>query len=79
MQKDCANSVWRKISAASRRDVFDAEMEEGLALVGTGINRQSMGVDIVAESVDGQTLLVGEAKLRLTKLEAEHALSALAG
>lgn len=45
---------------------------------GTGLNRQPMEVDIVAESADGQTLLVGEAKLKLTKLEAEHALSALA-
>lgn len=45
---------------------------------GTGTNRQPMEVDIVAESSDGLTLLVGEAKLKLTKLEAEHALSALA-
>ena len=36
LQKDCANSVWWTIRAVSRRDVFDAEMEEGRALVGDG-------------------------------------------
>lgn len=40
---------------------------------GSGLNREPMEIDLVAESVDGRTLLVGEAKLALTKLEAEHA------
>lgn len=44
---------------------------------GAGLNRQPLEVDVVAESVDGKTLLVGEAKLKLSKLEAEHALSEL--
>ena len=44
---------------------------------GAGLNRQPLEVDVVAESSDGKTLLVGEAKLKLTKLEAEHALSEL--
>ena len=44
---------------------------------GTGINRQPMEVDIVAESHDGKTLLVGEAKLKLTKKEYEHELAEL--
>ena len=44
---------------------------------GAGLNRQPLEVDVVAESSDGKTLLVGEAKLKLTKLESEHALSEL--
>ena len=44
---------------------------------GTGVNREPMKVDVVAESVDGKTLLVGEAKLALSRLEAEHALREL--
>lgn len=44
---------------------------------GTGLNRQPLEVDVVAESSDGKTLLVGEAKLKLSKLEAEHALAEL--
>ena len=39
---------------------------------GTGLNRRPMEIDIVAESTDGSTLLVGEAKLALTKQEAKH-------
>ena len=39
---------------------------------GTGTNRRPMEVDVVAESADGKTLLVGEAKLALTKREAGH-------
>lgn len=44
---------------------------------GNGLNRVPMEIDVVAESVDGTTLVVGEAKLSLTKREAEHALSEL--
>lgn len=44
---------------------------------GTGLNRQPLEVDVVAESSDGKTLLVGESKLKLSKLEAEHALAEL--
>lgn len=44
---------------------------------GAGLNRQPLEVDVVAESSDGKTLLVGEAKLKLTKLESEHALAEL--
>ena len=39
---------------------------------GSGLNRQPMEIDVLAESVDGKTLLAGEAKLSLTKREAEH-------
>ena len=44
---------------------------------GSGLNRAPMEIDVIAESVDGKTLLVGEAKLSMTKREAEHALSEL--
>ena len=44
---------------------------------GSGLNRQPLEVDIVAESSDGKTLLVGEAKLKLTKKEYEHELAEL--
>ena len=44
---------------------------------GAGINCEPMEVDVVAESTDGQTLLVGEAKLRLTDVEARHAFAEL--
>ena len=41
---------------------------------GSGLDRKAMEIDIVAESLDGETLLVGEAKLSLPKTEAVHAL-----
>ena len=39
---------------------------------GSGLNRQPMEIDVLAESIDGKTLLAGEVKLSLTKREAEH-------
>ncbi len=39
---------------------------------GAGLNRQPMEVDVVAESADHQTLLVGECKLALTAAEAKR-------
>ena len=44
---------------------------------GAGLNHAPMEVDVIAESTDGKTLLVGEAKLRLTDAEADHALAEL--
>lgn len=37
-----------------------------------------MEIDVVAESRDGSTLLIGEAKLSLTRTEARHARAELA-
>lgn len=45
---------------------------------GTGTNRAPMEIDVVAESRDGSTLLVGEAKLSLTRTEARHVRAELA-
>ena len=39
---------------------------------GSGLNRLPMEIDVLAESIDGKTLLAGEMKLSLTKREAEH-------
>lgn len=44
---------------------------------GNGVNREPMEIDVVAESADGKTLLVGEAKLSLTAREAGHTLAEL--
>lgn len=44
---------------------------------GTGLNGEAMEVDVVAESADGRMLLVGEAKLKLTDVEARHAFAEL--
>ncbi len=41
---------------------------------GSGLDRKAMEIDIVAESLDGETLLVGEAKLSLSETEAVHVL-----
>lgn len=41
---------------------------------GSGLDRKAMEIDIVAESLDGETLLVGEAKLSLPKTEAMRVL-----
>jgi len=44
---------------------------------GNGIGQEPMEVDIVAESTDRRTLLVGEAKLKLTDVESRHELAEL--
>lgn len=44
---------------------------------GVGLDRKPMEIDVVAESTDGRTLLVGEAKLALTEKEAVGALRKL--
>ena len=41
---------------------------------GSGLDRKAMEIDVVAESLDGETLLVGEAKLSLSETEAVHVL-----
>ena len=39
---------------------------------GTGLDRRPMEVDRVAESIDRETLFVGEAKLSLSEADAVH-------
>ena len=44
---------------------------------GNGVNRRPLEFDVVAESADGQTLLVGEAKLSLSKVTVQHEMAEL--
>lgn len=44
---------------------------------GTGLDRRPMEIDVVAESLDGKTLFVGEAKLSLAKGDARRVLAEL--
>lgn len=44
---------------------------------GAGLDHKAMEIDIVAESEDKKSLLVGEAKLSLTKAESDHVLEEL--
>ena len=44
---------------------------------GQGMNGRPMEIDVVAESADGRNLLVGEAKLKLSRREYEHELAEL--
>lgn len=44
---------------------------------GTGTDRKAMEIDVVAESSDGRTLLVGEAKLSLPDADVRRAAAAL--
>ena len=41
------------------------------------LDRKHMEIDVVAESIDGKTLLVGEAKLALSKSEQKRELTVL--
>ena len=44
---------------------------------GSGLDRRAMELDVVAESIEGSTLLVGEAKLTLTKEEIKREKASL--
>ena len=44
---------------------------------GTGLDRRAMEIDVVAESLDGETLFVGEAKLSLSASDVENTLAEL--
>lgn len=53
---------------------FKSRLRNAARWWGSGLDRKAMEVDIVAESLDGDTLFVGEAKLSLSETEANHAL-----
>ena len=61
----------RKIAGISKR------LRKPARWWGNGSNGKPLELDIVAETVDSKTLLVGEAKLSLSAREAEHAMSEL--
>ena len=56
---------------------FDVRFRNAARWWGTGLNRRAMELDVVAESIDRKTLLVGEAKLTLSAAEAAHARAEL--
>ena len=56
---------------------FESRFRNAARWWGTGLDRKAMEIDIVAESLDGDTLFVGEAKLSLSETEAERAISEL--
>ena len=74
-------NVWERIvrDTVTKRGIPGCEcrFRECRRWWGTGLDRVSMEVDVVAESEDGRTLVVGEAKLKLTAKEAEHTLAEL--
>lgn len=70
-------TVVRDTLGRRRLPGFDFRFRHAARWWGSGLNREPMELDVVAESVDGKTLLVGEVKLRLTKIEADHAMSEL--
>ena len=72
--------VWERLvrDTLAKRGLSDVGMVRNVARWwGAGTNRVPMELDIVTETEDGQTLLVGEAKLRLSEIEREHAKSEL--
>ena len=56
---------------------FEVRFRNAARWWGTGLNRRPMEIDVVAESTDRKTLLVGEAKLTLSPAEAEYARAEL--
>lgn len=72
--------VWERLvrETLAKRGLLDVGMVRNVARWwGTGTNKTQMELDVVAETEDGETLLVGEAKLRLSEIEREHAKSEL--
>mgnify|MGYP003789946025 CR=1 FL=1 len=78
IQKDFSlhlGAVWENMvrCALPRLDLGGVEWMPARRWWGTGTNRKPIEVDVVAESVDGSKLFVGEVKLRCGSREAERA------
>lgn len=56
---------------------FDGRLRNAARWWGLGVNGRQMEIDVVAESVDRNVLFVGEAKLSLSGIEAEHVMREL--
>lgn len=56
---------------------FKSRLRKAARWWGAGLDRKAMEIDIVAESLDGETLFVGEAKLSLSEEESARAISDL--
>ena len=74
----CLGQAWERLvrDEIQRRPLPGLEMRfrNAARWWGHGLDRNAMEIDIVAESLDCETLFVGEAKLSLSKREADHAL-----
>jgi AAA+ ATPase superfamily predicted ATPase len=66
--------VWEDIARRSvaRLNIDGIEWTVGRRWWGTGLDREPSEIDIVAESVDGEALLVGEARLSLDRKAIER-------
>lgn len=69
--------VRRQIASGTLSEVADLRWRSVARWWGTGADRHPMEVDVVAESVDGETLLVGECKLTASRPERESLLKTL--
>ena len=56
---------------------FNGRLRNAARWWGLGVNGRQMEIDVVAESVDRNVLFVGEAKLSLSGIEAEHVMREL--
>ena len=67
--------VWEDLARRSvaRLDIDGIEWGPGCRWWGTGSDKKPMEIDIVAESVDGSALLIGEVKLSLGQKPLEQA------
>ena len=64
--------VRQRIAAGTSPEVADMKWRSVSRWWGTGLDRKPMELDVVAESTDGETLLVGECKLSADEAECER-------
>lgn len=69
--------VRQRVAAGMEMAVADVKWRSVARWWGTGLDRHPMELDLVAESEDGRTLLVGECKLSAGEEERRRLLSAL--
>ncbi|MDH3217080.1 MAG: helix-turn-helix domain-containing protein, partial [Candidatus Krumholzibacteria bacterium] len=67
--------VWEDLARRSvaRLNIGGIEWSEGHRWWGTGLDKRRSEIDVVAESVDGKALLIGEARLTLSRKDLERA------
>lgn len=70
--------VRQQIQVGAQSEVADMKWRSVARWWGSGLNRQPMELDVVAESADGETLLLGECKLAASEDERERLVSDLA-
>jgi len=72
-------AIWEHLvrAAVPRSAVLGKEWNPAHRWWGAGLDRKRLEIDVVAESLDGRILLVGEAKLRVSRREVPGALAQL--